>query len=98
MLVTDVQGEARFALIVIETEDIIVCLQVDFKGRDLIGFYSVLDLVERHGFKMGVVLVRAGALPVLLLGYTRRDDAVSETAVVFISHVDNTLLQDKESG
>ena len=98
VLVGDVQGAARFAIIVVETEDRNVCLQRDFVGRDLVGFYWVLDLVEPHGFKMCVVLIRAVAVPVLVLGYTRRDDAVSETAVIFILHVENTLLQDKETG
>ena len=38
VLVRDVQGEARFGLIIVETEDRNICLKCVFEGRDLVGF------------------------------------------------------------
>ena len=67
-------------------------------GMNPVGFYWVLDLVELRDFEIFVRLGRAAAVSALVLGTTSCDDAVSETEGVFILHVENTLLQDNESG
>ena len=94
VLISYVQREARFPLIVVETEDRNICLQCKFECRDLNRFDWLVDSVQV--FCHEVVVLVPWPVATAFDFYSCREEAVTKTPVFCVFHVQDALLEGEE--